>query len=577
VDDPVRVEALAGWLVPLRWLALAAVGAVVATAGPLLGELPPGALAGLLVTAGALGLYNLTLALTKPGAESAATRPATQIVADCVALAALLHFSGGMENPFFPLFVLHVVSANIALSPGTATGILVLACALAVAVVVGEGTGLLPHYCLRPSGCAAVGFGVYHLAFLGGLILTLGASSVFARILTGRLRGSESKLAHAVDELSLEKEELLKARSEAAIERSRLSAIVDCMADAVTFSDRDGHVLLSNPRAQRLMRTAMPGAVQGPTSERWLTELFRARERDSDVSAGEPFESGSETYEPTSALVRAPGGTPIGLVVVMREVGDRVELEQRLMHEERMSVVGKLAASVAHEINNPIGVVSLYTQHAMTKVSPDDPVYGHLETIKRNADACRKITEQLLGFSRANKPQRERIDLRLLCDEIVESLRPLAQKSQVTLQQTGHVRDVPLWTVCDAGQLRQAVLNLMLNAIEAMPGGGSVAVRAYEAQSGPSVVRVVEVTDDGPGIAEEDLARIFQPFFTTKDQGTGLGLAVAENIAKSHGGHMVAESSPDRGTTFRLLLPIKAPPADIDAEQAAGSSGEVAE
>ncbi len=164
---------------------------------------------------------------------------------------------------------------------------------------------------------------------------------------------------------------------------------------------------------------------------------------------------------------------PLGLVTVTRDITERLALERHLMHDERMAVVGKIAAAVAHEINNPIGVVSLYAQHALAKLPPGSPIQKHLETIRRNAESCRKITGDLLELARPRTPEHERVDLRLLCKDVAQSVEALAATYGVQVADESRSNAAPLWAEGDAGQLRQALLNLALNAVEALSGGGS--------------------------------------------------------------------------------------------------------
>ena len=545
------------WLVRLRWVALAGVATVIAASEWIFGQLPPGSSLRLWAVAGALFTYNLALSLGRGNGRSGFRHPASQIVVDCTALAMLVHFSGGVENPFLPLFVLHVVNANIALRPRAATAILVFAVVLVAGIVLGEGTGLLNHYCLKgdDTACSSNTITVQSVGVLSGLVLTLTAASGFARFLTNRLHESRLRLAENYEVLSREKELLGESQQQTEIERVRLHAIVNGMADAVLFTDRHGSVQLSNQRARDILRNIAGGPKEDVLSKESLARRFEALEEQPHARTEPVIEVGEQLFEPTFSTVRTPRGEVIGLVAVMRDVNARAALDKRLMHEERMSVVGKLAASVAHEINNPIGVVSLYSQHALAKLDPDSPVYKNLEMIKRNADSCRKITEQLLELARPRKPTRQRIDLRALCSEVLDSVRPLADKGGVILEGDARAQKVPIWTRCDPEQIRQALLNLALNAVEATPSGGKVQITAYEAQDGRATAHVVEVSDDGPGIPPAHLERVFQPFFTTKDSGTGLGLSVADNIVKSHAGRMSVGSASGGGTTFRILLP----------------------
>lgn len=546
-------EAVFWWLVGQRWVAVGGVALVLLLAGPVFDTLPTEPVPWLWATVAALGVYNGLLAILGPSRGwPFLTHFAGQIAVDCTALTALVHLAGGIDNPFLPLFVLHVVNANIVLPGRPALAVLGLAVALVSFLVVGEGTGFLSHYCLRPAGeqCSGRALDLRSLAVLAGLVLCLGASSLFTRFLTARLWAGRRRLLATVEELTVEKQQLAETRTAIELERSRLQAIIDCMTDAVTFLAPRGEVLFSNQKARELWRAGgPPGGVQSLSS---LLEELGAR-----GSADEPFafERGGRTLEATQSQVPSARGQPLGELLVVRDITDRLAMEKHLMHDEQMSVVGKMAAAVAHEINNPIGVVCLYSQHALAQLSAEHPVYKHLETIRRNADGCRTIIGGLLKLARSPKPERRRVDLRALCRETIDSVRPLAQRAGVRISSGSRGSDVPIWAQADAGMLHQALLNLAVNAIEAVGEGDEVTIGAYETQDGEAAARAIEVRDTGAGISPSHLQQIFQPFFTTKAQGTGLGLSVAENIIKSHEGRLEVESTVGTGTTFRIVLP----------------------
>ncbi len=548
-SDPESSDVVFWWLVRLRWVAVFGVALVLVLAGPVFGALPAGTAPWLWLTAGGLLAYNAALALLGPRRGWLwLTRFTGQITIDCVALAIFVHLGGGIDNPFLPLFVLHVVNANIVLSGRAALGVLGLTVALLALIVLAEGAGLVEHHCLQQRGpCSGGTLNLRALAVLGGLVLTVITSSLVTRFLTARLRVGQQQLVATVAELTAEKQQLANTRVEIETERARLQAIIDCMGDAVILLDPGGSPLFTNQRARELWR-----AVGLPKDLR----SFAAPLGEIDGgSASAAFECDGRAYEATRSLVRSGPGEMIGLVMIVRDVTDRLKMAKHLMHEERMSVVGKLAATVAHEINNPIGVVLLYSQHALAKVSADSPVYQHLETIRRSAEGCREIVGSLLKLARAPQPERRRVDLRQLCREAINSVQPLAAQVGVRITSSNHAGDVPIWAQADAGMLHQVVLNLAVNAIEAASEGDKVSIGAYETQDGDVAAQTIEVRDTGAGIAAADVEQIFQPFYTTKATGTGLGLSVAQNIVDSHHGRLEVESVVGTGTLFRIVLP----------------------
>lgn len=541
------------WLVRLRWFALAGVSGILLLAGPVLDNLAADSTPWLWATAGALAAYNTVLTLVGPArGPTWFTAFGAQIALDCIALAALVHFAGGVENPFLPLFVLHVVTANVVLSGRSAAAVLGLAVALIAFVVLGEGAGLMEHHCLSREGAPCFGdaLGVRALGVFGGLVLTLVATSIFTRFLTDRSRQGQRRLVATVSELNAEKDRLAHARLAVETERVRLQAIIDCMGDAVTFFGPSDEIIISNQRARELWGGTRPAAA--PQS---LTALFNQKKGLPGAAVQSTFERGGRSFEATHSLVRSPQGDTIGCVMVARDITDRLAFERHIMHEEQMSVVGKLAAAVAHEINNPIGVICMYSQHALASLPSESPVQKHLETIRRNADNCSKIVAGMLNLARPHKPERRPVDLRLLCREVIESVHPLAMNAGVSVSSGRHKSTVPIWASADAGLLQQALLNLMVNAIEAVGRGGEVSIGAFETQDGPATAYAIEVRDTGPGIPPAKVEQIFQPFFTTKDSGTGLGLSIADNVVKSHDGRIEVESKVGAGTVFRIVLP----------------------
>ncbi len=223
--------------------------------------------------------------------------------------------------------------------------------------------------------------------------------------------------------------------------------------------------------------------------------------------------------------------------------------QKLLVHRERLAALGELSAVVAHEVRNPLGVIfnSLSSLHHLLRPEGDARVL--LEAIQEEADRLNRIVGDLLDFARPAEPaiRAEPLD-RLVEDSLVSALAQVEGAIEVHREYDEALPPVPL----DAHQVRQAVVNLVVNALHAMPDGGLLTVRT-RAEAGYAVV---EVGDTGPGVPEEMRPRIFEPFFTTKATGTGLGLAVVRRIAEGHGGFVDLAPGRDRGATFQLRFPL---------------------
>ena len=262
-------------------------------------------------------------------------------------------------------------------------------------------------------------------------------------------------------------------------------------------------------------------------------------------------------------LKRADEKAPGGALVVLEDVTARVRLEEQLQQREKLSSIGLLAAGVAHEINTPLTGVSSYTQMLLGMLAEADPKHSLLQKIRRQTDRATGIVNNLLNFSRTGGvTEFAEVDLNRVLDDTLQLLEPQFRQSGVELARE-YTEDLP-HVYGNAGKLQQVFTNLLLNARDAIPDGGRVRLRTL---SDDRDLVTVEVVDTGIGIAPENVARIYDPFFTTKGvgRGTGLGLAVSYGIVQEHSGHISVESAPGRGTTFRITLPTAGARARLQA------------
>jgi signal transduction histidine kinase len=241
-----------------------------------------------------------------------------------------------------------------------------------------------------------------------------------------------------------------------------------------------------------------------------------------------------------------------------RESRDELELAQRrLVASERMAAMGQLSAGIAHELNNPLGTIVLYSHILLKDLPDDDPRRPDLEVIAAEANRCGTIVHGLLDFARQSHASRMRTDLGKVIHEVIRVMEARAGACGVRL--ACDVEHGLPEVLVDPGQIKQLLVNLVQNGVDAIDGSGTVGVRARQKAQGRAVEILVQ--DDGAGIDPEDIDRVFTPFFTTKraGRGTGLGLALAYGVAKMHSGDISVQSEPGHGTTFSLELPVGDP------------------
>lgn len=227
------------------------------------------------------------------------------------------------------------------------------------------------------------------------------------------------------------------------------------------------------------------------------------------------------------------------------------EMETALAQQGKMASLGILSSGVAHEINNPLGVILGYAGYLEKKIPESDPSYTFIHEIKRESKRCKKIVQDLLSYARTPKPVLEPTDLNRLLRQIIDFAGNHTDLYKTTIVQQ-FAENLPLLPA-DGDQLRQVAINLLLNAGSAMPNGGEIRVRT---ELGKDDFIRIEIADNGEGISEEHLDKIFEPFFTTKARGTGLGLAITKQIIDMHQGEIFIDSGAGQGTTVVIRLPL---------------------
>ncbi len=259
-----------------------------------------------------------------------------------------------------------------------------------------------------------------------------------------------------------------------------------------------------------------------------------------------------------------------GVVVNSRDITDRKRLEEQLHHSQRLEAVGRLAGGVAHDFNNLLMVISGYSEMLLDSMHPGDPAREDLEQVAKAAKRATDLTHQLLAFSRRQVARPALVNLNVLVQDMDRMLRRvLGEDVELIADLAADLKNVR----ADPGQIEQVILNVAVNARDAMPNGGKLKIETADLKVTEEFERehlapkaghyvMLSIGDTGVGMDARVLARVFEPFFTTKEHGTGLGLSTSYGIIKQSGGEIWVDSKPGFGTTFRIYLPVVEQVAD---------------
>ena len=378
---------------------------------------------------------------------------------------------------------------------------------------------------------------------------------------------------------------VLMRHQRAALEREAAQRLFEltlaAAPDGTLVTTPDERIVYANAAAGTLFGMAEKNLI----GKRW-TSLLSAPTDGSDALRRALRPDGSERPVECKLATMQPNGEPLS-IVVLRDVSERQRYEERLRATQRMEAIGKLAGGIAHDFNNVLSAIIGNAEFAKHSLPADSPAIEDLDELRISADRAAALTRQLLAFSRRQVIEPIRVDLNELSRQTERMLARLLGED-IEIQQA---LTKGLWPVeVDPSQLEQVLLNLAVNARDAMPKGGQLTIETQNvtldddyAREHPEVDAgdyvLLAVSDTGIGMSEEVRVRVFEPFFTTKPvgQGTGLGLATVYGIVKQAGGHIWVYSEPGKGTTFKIYLPrvdgdAQSLPGRRPAQRAAGGT-----
>ncbi len=356
--------------------------------------------------------------------------------------------------------------------------------------------------------------------------------------------------------------------------------IVESLSVGILVLDMDGRVQSWNTHLELAFHIARDQAVGRDVRELLPATLVEEVERCRDDSGagnaykfrlraadfpaefrpGDSMQAPERVINLAVAPLIAKDFRRIGSLVIIDDVTDQIELEERVVRADRLSSVGLLAAGVAHEVNTPLAVISSYSQMLASRFTQGSEESKMLGKMTEQTFRASEIVSSLLNFSRTSESSMAPCDLNAAVGNTIDLIAPQLRLAGVTVEQDlGPAACV----VADRGKLEQVFLNLFLNARDAMPSGGTLRIASQVSTDSESAPRVeVLISDTGSGMDESVRRRIFDPFYTTKDarRGTGLGLAVSYGIVREHSGTISVESAPGEGTTFTLSLPLAEQP-----------------
>lgn len=555
-----RIKNFIRWFIYMRWMAVIIASLLIYFVVLTNHWLPVKVLWPLSITVFVLALLNISYSFLLRYANANRFVLHFQTYADLIILTLLLHFSGGIENPLTLLLLIHVIIAGIILSQRHLFAVTATAIVLLLVLATGEATELFNHYTLNifphfnqmGTHVHAAHQPIFVISYVGMLVTLLLLTAYFISTIMNRIRLDEQQLEDFASQ-SLEQRQLI----ERALETTGTGLCVYDKEEKPYWINQ----LWKSWFGQQSIKDLEVRNDAGELLK--LHNTLRDRKKrvgELKLNQYDDVEK-PKIYQITTAPLYDKEGKVDHAVSLAQDITDQKEAQVQMMRAGKLAAVGELAGIVAHEVNNPIAILSakcrlLLSDHP-TEMSAK--VNSEIVKITEAADRVAKIAQGLLSYCRPSSANRSKVDL-------VHSLRNALSLIEQSANRCGVIIDNQLPTQlprvkANADELQQVFMNIFLNALDAMPDGGKLTVTTSpttdtEYQDAPYLN--IKINDTGIGIPKNIQQKIYDPFFTTKKNGngTGLGLSISNDIIQSHGGTLNISSEPHEGTLVKISLPI---------------------
>jgi len=381
---------------------------------------------------------------------------------------------------------------------------------------------------------------------LAGILLLVGAVAIYFLAATAHHRSTRTALENM---------------------RSYTKNIIESMTTALVSADPDGAIATVNPGACSLLDVPESGLVG-----RGFRDVVRLTPASESAAVGRVVAGDAAKHEAearlvvgdrevpvavSASLLRDEEGNRSGAVVLLQDLSELEALQEAVERERHLAALGRLAAGVAHEVRNPLSSLKGFAQFFRSKFRPGSEEERYSDIMIEEVERLDRVVQELLDFAKPTSPDRTLSDPNDLVEQALALIAEDAQFRDVTIERR-FAPDLPQVFV-DPLQVRQALLNLFLNGIEAMEGGGTLTLETAVTRGGQDAPSVsVGISDTGEGMTPDEIAKLFEPFYTTKPKGTGLGLTIVSRILEQNGGQITVTSASGEGTTFTVRLPIAA-------------------